>query len=91
MNPGTTNIRRIVAFSCLCLALLLILVGLARSHKVYDRVEGEMQEFGILTYQRVTDLQLVIDATFSGVLREGNRLVSTYDRSMPRGKQSCPT
>jgi hypothetical protein len=35
---------------------------------------------------------MVIDATFGGVERRANGLLySTYDRTVPKTKQSCPT
>jgi hypothetical protein len=71
-------------------------------HKVYD--DDEMaREFGMLTFQKISEAQLTIDATFSGTVRKAYpieqdgesrmipRLYSTYDRSQPRGKKSCPT
>ena len=80
--------EKVSAVTVLVVAIALLAVGAVRSHKVYDSV-GE--EFGILTFLRISDAQMVIDATFSGVLRKGERLYSTYDRTQPRGKQACPT
>ncbi len=80
--------ERITAVLLFAMALLLLLTGGMRSYKVYDRGNGE---FGLLTFTRISDAELVIDATFSGVEREGDRLFTTYDRSEPRGKRSCPT
>ncbi|HOH28571.1 MAG TPA: hypothetical protein PLC40_02755, partial [Candidatus Hydrogenedentes bacterium] len=78
----------VAAVILLVMALLLLLAGGMRSYKVYDR-SGE--EFGLLTFTSVSDLDLVIDATFSGVERKGDRLYTTYDRSEPRSKRACPT
>lgn len=80
--------ERIAAVLLIVMAVVLLLSGGMRSYKVYDR-GGE--EFGLLTFTPVSDLDLVIDATFSGVERKGDRLYTTYDRSEPRGKRSCPT
>ncbi len=73
----------------LILAVGLFLVGSRRAHKAYDADSGG---FGILTYHRISERQLVEDATFSGVMPKDGRLVSTYDRSAPKlGKRACPT
>ncbi|HOC68094.1 MAG: hypothetical protein BWX80_02391 [Candidatus Hydrogenedentes bacterium ADurb.Bin101] len=80
--------ERIAAALLLVMALVLLLAGGMRSYKVYDRSDGE---FGLLTFTRISDSELVVDATFSGVERQGDRLYTTYDRNAPRGKRSCPT
>jgi len=41
--------------------------------------------------QTISEAQLVIDATFTGVLRKGDKLVTQYDRSKPGGRRACPT
>ncbi len=41
--------------------------------------------------QTISEAQLVIDATFTGVLRKGDRLFTQYDRSKPGGRRACPT
>lgn len=41
--------------------------------------------------QTITEAQLVIDATFTGVLRKGDTLFTQYDRSKPGGRRACPT
>jgi len=87
MNRRRT-IERVYAVAVLLIALLLLGLGAARSHKVYD---ATTEEFGILAFTRIADRQLVEDATFSGVLRKGGRLYSQYDRAAPHGKRSCPT
>ncbi len=80
--------QKVLAATALIVALALLIVGSVRQHKVY---EADAEEFGLVAFQRITDRQLVIDATFSGTLRKGLRLYSTYDRSKPRGKKACPT
>jgi len=69
-------------------ALSLIAIGMVRSHKVYD---PQTEQFGIVAFSRVPDKNLVMDTTFGGVTWTGGRLYSTYDRTLPRGKQACPT
>ncbi len=39
----------------------------------------------------ISDRELVVNATFTGVTRIGDTLFFTYDPSRPRGKQACPT
>ena len=68
----------------------MLAIGAATTHKVYDKGD-EFAEFGLLTFTRLSDRQLVEDATFTGVARIGPKLFSTYDRSQPRGKKACPT
>jgi hypothetical protein len=82
MNRSWKNLAASIAL--LIFALVLILVGLKRSHKVYE--EGED-----MLFHRIGERALVIDATFSGVKREGNKLFTTYDRSQGAGKRACPT
>jgi len=79
---------KIVAAALLILALALLLAGSFRTHRVYETDSGE---FGILTFHRISELEMVVDATFHGVAREDGRLYTTYDRSQPRGKTACPT
>ena len=83
------RLRKRLGMAMLILAVALFLIGARRTHKAYDT---DMAGFGILTYQRISERQLVEDATFSGVMPKDGRLVSTYDRSLPKlGKRACPT
>lgn len=80
--------RKILAIIVLILAIALFLIGTVRSYKVYDREEVQT---GIDAFYRVNERDLVVDATFTGVVREGDKLYSTYDRSQPVGRRACPT
>jgi hypothetical protein len=80
--------HKIIAVSLLVLALLLAGVGMTRSYRIYDESDAE---FGLVTFTRIGQFQLNIDATFSGVVRKDGKLYTTWDRSQPRGKRSCPT
>lgn len=88
MKPKTSRFGKLAAFVALFVALAFTLVGLARSHKVY---EGDEVEFGVLSFRRISERALVTDATFGGVEKRKARLYSTYDRSAPAGKRACPT
>jgi hypothetical protein len=44
-----------------------------------------------IVVEKISEAQLVIDATFTGVLRKGDKLVTQYDRSQPAGRRACPT
>jgi hypothetical protein len=83
-----TKLERILAGIGLAVAMSLVVIGAVISHKAYD---PGTEEFGIVAFTRISDRQLVEDATFSGVLRKGDRLYSTYDRAVPKGKRACPT
>lgn len=83
-----SKIRVTAAIVSLAAALGCLAAGGFRTHKIYDVDAGD---YGVRVFHRVTDLQLVLDTTFGGVTRRGPRLYTTYDRSAPRGKRSCPT
>jgi len=42
-------------------------------------------------FESIGELDLLMDATFSGVVRRDGRLFSTYDRSAPPQRRECPT
>ena len=84
MSPTT---RKGIASGLVLVALALLVVGGLRVHKVYDRSSGT---HGLLTFSNLSELDLIVDATFGGVVRR-DRLYSTYDRKQARGKRSCPT
>lgn len=79
---------RILTLAGLIVALALLLVGSLRFYRIY---ETDTEEFGILTFYKIGEPQMVVDATFHGVVRKGEKFYSTYDRSKPRGKTACPT
>jgi high-affinity Fe2+/Pb2+ permease len=78
------NFIKILSFILLFASLGMIVMGLTRSHKVYSR---EMDLF----FYKVSDRRLVVDTTFSGIIRDGDKLYTTYDRSQDAGRRSCPT
>ena len=84
----TSGKEKITAFLVLFAALAFLVIGAILSHKIYNT---DTDDFGMLTYRRISEQQIVIDATFHGVDRRDGRLFTTYDRSKPRGKLACPT
>jgi len=87
-DPIRKRGRRSGTVALLLLALGFLAVGAGRTHQV---LSTEVEDFGVPTYERIPDWQMIIDTTFSGVIRDGAELYSTYDRSQPRSKKKCPT
>ncbi|MBZ5497449.1 MAG: hypothetical protein LAP85_13695 [Acidobacteriia bacterium] len=69
-------------------AVIFLIAGSYREHKVYDKSK---EEFGLRSYTGISEYKLVEDATFSGTIRKWGELYSTYDRAVPKGKMACPT
>lgn len=90
MNPTVKKpiFQRCLAIVALLVAVAFLIIGNLRVHKVYD---ADTEQFGIQAFHKISERQLVEDATFSGVLRKGLKLYSTYDRSQAGGKRACPT
>lgn len=84
----TKWIRASIGGLLLIVALVFLTAGMMREHKVYDPASSD---FGVMTFDRISDLDLVVDTTFSGVMLHEGKLISTYDRTADRGKRSCPT
>jgi hypothetical protein len=86
-----------VRFSLAALSLLVLGVGLlvaARgiSHDVRVMDAEELAEIlGVAPFETISERQLLVDATFTGVVHRGAALYSTYDRSAPPRKRACPT
>ncbi|MCP4643953.1 MAG: hypothetical protein GY851_26155 [bacterium] len=86
----TSKTRRAVGVLALLIAIGLIVGGARVSYEVHD--DDEMAAaFGLDTYTEVSERELVIDATFSGVTRRDGKLYSTYDRALGAVKRACPT
>jgi hypothetical protein len=79
--------EKAVASIILLAAIVLVAAGSVRVQKVYD---PQTEAFGLAAFMRIHDRDLVADATFTGVERRDGKLYSTYDRSRPHGKRSCP-
>ena len=80
--------QRILQVGLGLLAVVFLVAGGYRSHKVYDQAK---EEFGLRNFSDISEYQLVQDATFSGTIRKWGELYSTYDRTGPKGKIACPT
>ena len=77
-----------LVITALVVALAFLVVGNVRVHKVYD---ADAEEWGLVAFVKISERELVEDATFTGVVRRAEKLYSTYDRTQPRGKRLCPT
>lgn len=86
MKSATT--RKWLAGIILAAAVVMILVGSARSFKIYEETKDD---WGIQTFVRISEKDLIIDTTFSGLALKSGKLYSTYDRSKSAGKRDCPT
>lgn len=80
--------RRVFTILLLVLAIAMIAVGVRRKHKVYDLQSAVP---GMLMFHRVPERELIVDSTFTGVIRQDGRLCTVYNRSEPRTKRKCPT
>ena len=99
--------QKILAWAALVLALTLVYAGRRHIHQVFfDRTAQPDTVFvpPSLTwpggppppnikplFQEISDSDLVVNATFTGVVRKGDKLYWTYDPSNKQGKQACPT
>ncbi len=88
-HPRRERLRRIAGIVFLVLCVVFLLAGGRRKMRAYEQTTDE---FGILTFNTISEAALVEDSTFAGVIRKDGRLYSTYDRSAPKeGKRACPT
>ena len=85
--------RTTVSIGALAVSLVLVGFGALKTHDVCVEDADELAELlGFPPYETIEEYELVIDATFSGTTRRGERLYSTYDRNAPGGgKRACPT
>ena len=81
------RLQKILLFAVVLAALALLAIGSLKKHAILDHVQE-----AAAAPLKISDKQLIVDATFSGVQRKDGKLVSTYDRAAPKqGKQDCPT
>jgi hypothetical protein len=80
--------NKLLVITALVVALAFLVVGNVRVHEVYD---AEAEEWGLVAFVKISERELIEDATFTGVVRKAEKLYSTYDRTQPRGKRLCPT
>lgn len=84
------RLQKIIATTLLIAATGMLVAGLTIKRRVYDQ-DDEFKQFGILTFTRVSDAAMCVDATFTGVVGKEGKLYSTYNRMAPTGKRACPT
>ncbi len=82
------TIEWILKITLALVALGFLVAGASREYKVYDIPR---EEYGLRSYTDISEYELVRDATFSGTVRKGDELYSTYNRAAPQGKIACPT
>jgi hypothetical protein len=76
----------------LALSATLLFLGQRTTHDVRLMDAQELAELlGVEPFDTISDRQLLIDATFTGVVRRDGWLYSTYDRTAPPMKRACPT
>jgi len=95
-RPPHRMARRVRVGPSLALALsaALLFIGSRATHdvRVMDAQElARLFDFDLEPFDTISDRQLLIDATFTGVVRKDGRLYSTYDRMAPPMKRACPT
>ena len=88
MKVFNSIFEKILAIAFFVIALAFLVVGNLQSFKVYD---ADAEEFGLESFDKINERSLVIDATFTGTIRKGDKLYSTYDRTVKGGKRPCPT
>ncbi len=92
---------KIITVIAIIVAVAFVILGLRTSHKVYVTKTKEItidmpgipqtQEIQVETFEWISESDLVVDSTFTGTIREGDKLYSTYERAEPVGKRQCPT
>jgi hypothetical protein len=87
----TSRLQKLIAALLLVAAISLLATGSLFKRKVFEK-EDEFAQIGPKTFMRLSDRALVVDATFTGIVRDKDgQLTSTYDRNKPHGKKACPT
>ena len=68
-------------------AVVFLGVGMVRTHKVYEADS----DFGVLVFERISEVQLVEYATYGGVYAQKGRMLRHDWAVQQDGKQKCPT
>ncbi|MEW6072874.1 MAG: hypothetical protein AB1726_09835 [Planctomycetota bacterium] len=91
--PSESPLTRPLAALLLAGSAAMIVIGSSRTRQIRVENADELAELmaGIAPYEEIGERELLIDATFTGVVRRDGFLYSTYDRSQPLGKRACPT
>ena len=82
-----SNGRSFYRGGILLVAVVFLGVGMVRSHKVYEADS----DFGVLVFERVSEVRLVEFATYSGVYSQNGRMILHEGAVQQDGKQKCPT
>lgn len=80
------------SWSLACAALAML--GYGAFHTVPVRTidaDSLVEVLEFFPYEEISDWQLTIDATFTGVTRRNHANYSNYDRAAPPQKRACPT
>lgn len=93
MSRKTELIRKIIAAVGLGLAIAAVGVGAFKTHDVLLQDAEELAELlgTPPVFQPHPDWKLIVDTTFTGIVRKAGKLYFTYDPSKPIGKRKCPT
>jgi hypothetical protein len=84
------NKKKALAFAVIVLSLALVGMGFTRTKiSTFDKALWESEDYKF--EELITELQLIEDATFSGVEYIDGELFSTYDRTQKKAKRACPT
>ncbi len=79
--------RTFLRVGFLLVAAVFLAVGLSRTHKIYENGG----DFGVLVFDRISEVRLVEYATFSGVYSQDGRMLRHEWAVQQGGKQKCPT
>ena len=91
--PIGTIFARSLSVALLLGSVALIADGLSRTREIRTVDADDLAEMLEMPppFEEISDLQLTIDATFTGVVHRNGALYSAYDRSAPATRRPCPT
>ena len=82
--------RLVLACFWMVVGIVFIALSFRQGFAVY---EEDLPESETAFYEVIDERALTEDATFGGVVLSAltDRLITTYDRSKPKGRPACPT
>ncbi len=87
-----TLVTRSLTGTLLLGSVAMICFGSSRTREIRVQNADELAELlDLHPFEEISDFQLTIDATFTGVEYRDGALYSTYDRAAPPTKRLCPT